>query len=240
MRRVSTPAPRRDLHVALLRDLGADLLGGVLGVGTALSTEQLEARYGVSRTVVREAVKVLESVGVLTARRRVGLVVRPPQEWDALSPLVVGWRLAGADRHRQLAEISELRRGVEPVAAALAARRDEAEHVARMRAAVEGMAATGPAGDLGAYLAHDVDFHTALLQASGNRALASMAGLVEQALAGRTEHDLMPAVPEPQAIRWHREIAEAIASGDAVRAEATMRLVVDEAADAMAQQDPAG
>ena len=114
MRRVTTPAPRRDLHVALLRDLGADLLGGVLGVGTALSTEQLEARYGVSRTVVREAVKVLESVGVLTARRRVGLVVRPPQEWDALSPLIVGWRLAGADRHRQLAEISELRRGVEP------------------------------------------------------------------------------------------------------------------------------
>ncbi|WP_370890490.1 FadR/GntR family transcriptional regulator [Janibacter sp. GXQ6167] len=221
------------LHDALLRRLGDDLVTGELAAGTVLTMEQIEDRYGVSRTVVREVIKVLQSLGVVTSRRRVGITVQPEHAWEALSPVIVQWRLDGPRRLDHLREISELRRGIEPVAAALAAQRASRDQIERLRAAVTGMSVTGPAGDLTAYLAHDVDFHQCLLEASGNPMLASLTGLVKEALTGRTTHDLMPATPEPQAIAWHVEIAAAVGAGDAVRAEEAARLIVEEARSAV-------
>lgn len=232
MTRMLTAAPA-GLHSQMLDALGADLASGALAPGQVLSSERLEERYGVSRTVVREAVRVLEQLGIVHSRRRVGISIRPQQEWEALSPFVIRWRLAGPGRLDQLREISEMRTGIEPVAAGLAARRATEEDRAALVAAAGGMLVSGSVGDLEAYLAHDVIFHTTLLRASGNAAFAGLVPIVTEALAGRTHHRLMPTRPAAEAIRWHREIAEAITLGDAASAEHHARLVVAEAYSAI-------
>lgn len=225
------------LHHRVLARVGDDLAHGRIGAGDVMSMEQIEERYTVSRTVVREVVKVLESIGVATSRRRVGVTFQPESEWEALSPVVIHWRLEGPRRLAQLREVSELRRGIEPQAAWLAAQRADAQEARALRDAAQGMADTGPTGDLQAYLGHDIDFHHALLTASGNALLASFAPFVVEALRGRTDHDLMPEIPEQQAIDWHLEVATAVTDGRPELAEEAMRRIVTEAQQAMEEID---
>lgn len=228
------------LHHSVLTRIGADLTSGRLSAGDVFSMEQIEARYGVSRTVVREVIKVLESIGVATSRRRVGVTIQPESAWESLSPVIIHWRLEGPQRLAQLREVSELRRGVEPQAAWLAAQRATPEQIERLRTAAAGMARTGPKGELSAYLEHDIVFHRTLLEASGNALLAGFAPFVAEALTGRTDHDLMPDIPEQGAIDWHVEVAAAIADGHPELAEETTRRIVTEAQAAMDEIDAAG
>lgn len=228
------------LHHSVLTRIGADLTSGRLNAGDVFSMEQIEARYGVSRTVVREVIKVLESIGVATSRRRVGVTIQPESAWESLSPVIIHWRLEGPQRLAQLREVSELRRGVEPQAAWLAAQRATPEQIERLRAAAAGMAETGPKGELRTYLEHDIVFHRTLLEASGNALLAGFAPFVAEALTGRTDHDLMPDIPEQGAIDWHVEVAAAIADGHPELAEETTRRIVTEAQAAMDEIDAAG
>ncbi|MBC7549858.1 MAG: FadR family transcriptional regulator [Cellulomonas sp.] len=221
------------LHEQVLARLGPALVSGELTEGSVLTIDDLARQYGVSRTVARDVVKVLESLQLVTTRRRVGITVRPRTDWNAFDPRLIRWQLAGPDRTRQLRALSELRNAVEPTAAALAALRANPEQCGRMTAAVIGMSITGRQGDLEAYLQHDVAFHCALLQASGNDMFAALASVVGEVLAGRTHHDLMPAHPEPAAIRLHGDIAEAVAAGDSARAERATRAIMDEAKEAM-------
>lgn len=235
-----TSAQGGGLHHSVLTRIGSDLTTGRLAAGDVFSMEQIEARYGVSRTVVREVVKVLESIGVASSRRRVGVTIQPESSWEALSPVIIHWRLEGPQRLAQLREVSELRRGVEPQAARLAAERATPEQARRLQEAAAGMAETGPKGALLTYLQHDIDFHRALLEASGNALLAGFAPFVAEALTGRTEHDLMPEIPEQGAIDWHVEVAAAIAEGSPDRAEGAMRRIVTEAQAAMDEIGAAG
>src|SRR5664279_4349741 len=69
--------------------------------------QELEARYGVSRTVIREVVKVLESLQIVTSRRRVGVRVRPRHEWNVFDPRIIRWRLDGPDRPAPLRSLSQ-------------------------------------------------------------------------------------------------------------------------------------
>lgn len=230
-------SPQRSpgLHEDVLERLGPDLLWGELSTVRALRLELFEARYGVSRTAAREVVRVLEAMGVVSSRRRVGITVRPRSEWNVLDPRLIRWRLAGPERADQLRSLSQLRTGVEPVAAALAAEHATPEQCGELTAAVIAMSVTGQSGDLEAYLAADIRFHTALLEASGNELFAGMTDVVAEVLAGRTQHHLMPSRPEPVAIRLHGDVAEAVAAGDGTRAETAMRAILAEALGAMEQ-----
>jgi DNA-binding FadR family transcriptional regulator len=221
------------LHEQVLARIGPELVSGELAEGSVLRIEEIAQRHDVSRTVARDVVKVLESLQVVTSRRRVGVTVRPREQWNLFDPRLIRWRLAGPDRARQLRSLSELRHGVEPVAAALAAGHANPEQCGKLTAAVIGMSVTGKRGDLEAYLQHDIAFHCLLLEASGNDMFAVLASVVGEMLTGRTNHDLMPARPEPAAIRLHADVAEAVASGDAVWAERAMRAIADEAQQAM-------
>jgi DNA-binding FadR family transcriptional regulator len=228
----SVPVPP-GLHADLLDRLGRLLAAGELAPGTVLRAEELEARYGVSRTVVREAVRVLESMGMVRSRRRVGTVVAEPARWNVFDPMVIRWRLAGPHRDDQLRSLTELRAGFEPVAAGYAARRATPAQCGALTGAVMDMAVHGRSGDLEAYLDADVVFHRTLLEASGNEMLAALADVVAEVLAGRTHHGLMPATPNPEAIRLHADVAQAVQSGDAVAARRAMDAIVAEAAGAM-------
>jgi len=83
------------------------------------------------------------------------------------------------------------------------------------------------------YLTADIRFHRLLLEASGNGMLAALGGTVEAVLRGRTAHSLMPHVADQNAVQWHRDVAFAVASGDADAAAVAMRNIVSEADEAM-------
>ncbi|HWV48293.1 MAG TPA: GntR family transcriptional regulator, partial [Microbacterium sp.] len=96
-----------DLHGDLLDDLGRRIAAGELADGEVLTLARLEADYGASRTLVREAVRVLESRGMLSSRRRVGITVQPRARWDEFDPKIIQWTLAGPERQQHLEALME-------------------------------------------------------------------------------------------------------------------------------------
>ncbi|GAA3748135.1 DNA-binding FadR family transcriptional regulator [Spinactinospora alkalitolerans] len=234
---MAADADHRTLHNRVLADLGPAIAAGEYAAGHVFTLERLERDYGVSRTVAREAVRVLESMRLVVSRPRTGIRVRPAQEWSVFDPQLIRWRLAGPGRNDQLRSLTELRAAVEPPAAAAAARRAEPaqrEHIVRIN---ERMAATGAAGDLEAFLLLDIEFHRLILELSGNEMFAGLSGVVAEVLTGRTEYDLMPHHPRPEALRLHAHVASAIHGGLPDVAEAAMRAIVDEVVDALRSVD---
>lgn len=213
------------LHSRVLAELGRAIASGAYPPGTVLRIDELEARHGVSRTVVREAVRVLEAMRLVETRRRVGITVRRTEEWNVFDPAVIRWRLAGADRSRQLRSLTMLRTAVEPVAAGLAAAAATPGQCRELTVLSAEMAAAGRAADLEAYLVHDIAFHRVVLEASGNEMFARLGDVVAEVLTGRTEHHVVFTAPDPAAVTLHVKVAEAVRAGDARAAEDLMREV---------------
>lgn len=230
---MSSPSNAGALHGNLLSALGAGIVSGELAAGQVLTLEEVSAQHGVSRSVTREAMRVLESMGMIASRRRVGITIQPSTNWNVFDPRLIRWRLEAGDRAAQLVSLSELRRGVEPAAAALAARRATPDQCRVMAAAVSDMVVHGRSGDLAAYLLADKVFHQTLLEASGNEMFRALNDVVAEVLTGRTHHGLMPVQPNPAAIELHDVVARAIRLGDEEGAERAMRAIIDEAVTAV-------
>jgi DNA-binding FadR family transcriptional regulator len=224
------------LHDSLLGTLGAAIVSGEYPPGQVITLDGVSARHKMSRSVVREVVRVLESMGMVESRRRVGVTVQPAHKWNVFDPRLIRWRLESGDRTAQLLSLSELRRGFEPAAAALAARRADPHQCRIMAAAVSDMVVHGRSGDLDAYLLADKIFHQTMLEASGNEMFRALNGVVAEVLAGRTHHGMMPDIPNPAAIELHDEVARAIRMRDEPAAEKAMRAIIDEAASAVTEE----
>lgn len=225
------------LHGSLLSTLGTAIVSGRYPAGDVLTLDGVSTQHGLSRSVVREVIRVLESMGMVESRRRVGITIRASDKWNVFDPRLIRWRLEAGDRAAQLASLSELRRGFEPAAAGLAARRADPDQCRIMAAAVSDMVMHGRAGDLDAYLEADKLFHRTLLEASGNEMFRALNDVVSEVLTGRTHHRMMPATPNPAAIDLHDQVARAIRMGDEAAAEQAMRAIIDEASSAVAEQD---
>ncbi|MGW0790783.1 FadR/GntR family transcriptional regulator [Streptomyces sp. NPDC002911] len=211
--------PAHGLHTHVLDALGMEIAAGDCPPGRVLRTDELAQRFDVSRTVVREVIRVLESMHLVESRRRVGVTVRPTEEWNVYDPQVIRWRLAGSDRPRQLRSLTVLRSAVEPVAAGLAARHASAEQCAALTECALGMVANSRGQQLEGYLRHDIAFHRIVLNASGNEMFARLGDVVAEILAGRTHHQVMFEDPDPAAVTLHVRLAEAVREGDAAGAE---------------------
>ncbi|MEH0972634.1 FadR/GntR family transcriptional regulator [Micromonospora sp. CPCC 205546] len=221
------------LHARVLDRLGTAICDGELAPGSVLNIDELVDRYAVSRSVVREVLRVLASIGFIETRRRVGVMIRPAEDWNVFDPQVIRWRLASAGRIVQLRSITELRTAIEPHAAWLAAGRvghDEASDLVGLAAK---MWAAGKAGDEERFLQLDIEFHRRILVASGNEMFVRLQDLIAEVLTGRHQHHLMPHHPHEQALQLHAEVAQAIQRRDGERARRAMVQLMEQAFDEM-------
>lgn len=225
----SSPA----MHERVLEAVGIAIASGTLPPGSRLTLEGLQQEYGISRTVARDTMKVLESMNLVYSRRRVGIVVQERGLWNVFDPKLVRWRLASDRREIQYSSLTELRIAVEPIAAAGAARRASAAERAKLVALAGDLRRLGEAGDLEAFLAVDIEFHRLLLHSCGNEMFASLVGMVAEVLTSRTKQGLMPFKPRNEALQAHEDVAAAVARGDAVMAETAVHHILDEVRNAM-------
>jgi DNA-binding FadR family transcriptional regulator len=218
--------PRRGLHGAVVHEIGVRILNGELKPGETLPDNGALHEADVSRTVVREAIKVLAAKGLVESRPKVGTRVRPRREWNLLDPDVLAWQVeAGADA-RFLEQALELRRMIEPAAARLAAERATDEQIAALYEAYEEMFAAGD--DLDAFMAPDLRFHSLLLEACGNELLEHMSEIFTAVLRTVFAYSSSSSRSYPRAARRHKAIAKAIEARDPDAAEqAVLRLIDD-------------
>ena len=229
-RRSPEPSPAPVLHNAVLERLGIEIAQGIRPPGSVITLAQLEGEIGVSRTVIREVVRILESMGMVESRRRVGITVLPVAAWSVLDPQLIRWRLKGDERLTQLHRLTEMRLALEPTAARLAAHKAPAEVGLELLELASRLRILGEAGQGHSrpYLETDIAFHALLLAASGNDMIASLHGIVTEVLAGRTELGLLPEHPVAIAFDNHEAVARAIVDRDEDLAEQHARAVVME------------
>jgi DNA-binding FadR family transcriptional regulator len=226
-------SPEAGLHARVLDQLGTAICGRQLGPGSVLHIDDLVDRYAVSRSVVREVLRVLAAMGFIETRRRVGIMIRPATDWNVFDPQVIRWRLASAGRMAQLRSITELRTAIEPHAAWLAAVRATPGEASDLVGIAAKMWAAGKAGVEEEFLRLDIEFHRRVLLASGNEMFIKLQELVAEVLTGRHHYHLMPHHPDEHALELHAEVAQAIQRRDGERARNAMVQIMEQAFDEM-------
>lgn len=213
----------RGLHGQLVQQLGQMIVSGDLGADRPLVPEEIGQRFEVSRTVVRESLRVLEAKGLVSARPNVGTRVRPVSDWNLLDPDIIEWRAFGPQRDDQRRELNELRWTIEPLAARLAAGHDREDVQQRLTDMVEIMGHALGQGDPITFARADAEFHSLLIQLAGNRMLEHLSGIVSAALQVSGGPVTGCDRPNEVAVAHHGRIADALAAGDGAGAEAAMR-----------------
>jgi len=221
------------LHARVLDLLGLAICAGDLASGAVVRIDQLQERYGVSRSVIREAIRVLASMGLVASRRRVGVQVQPATLWNLYDPQVIGWRLASPGRTAQLRSLTELRTAIEPEAARLAALRAPLADAGELMGLAGRLWAAGQADNAETFLNLDIRFHRLVLASSGNEMFARLSNLVEAVLIGRTQYGLMPRHPHNEALQLHVDVASAIQRGAGGDAQAAMQGIMARTFDEM-------
>jgi DNA-binding FadR family transcriptional regulator len=217
------PAIVRNLTFGMLDALGRSIVTGAYD-GHRFPTEaELASEHSVSRSVTREAVKMLTAKGLLTARPRKGTTVQPSSSWNLFDTDVLRWLLERKFSLELLSQFSELRIAIEPAAAALAAKAGDAAAVEAIRQGYRGMEAA-EAGD-GDPLEADIAFHIAVLNASANPFYMQFRDVVATALhtsirftnrfQGRTA-----------SLPVHHAVLAAIERGDADGARDAMAVII--------------
>jgi DNA-binding FadR family transcriptional regulator len=223
-----TPGKSLRLHGMIARDLGVGIVSGRYRTGDLLNNEiEASERLKVSRSAYREAIRILDAKGLVHSRPKVGTRVSAPESWHLLDPDVLSWIFESDPDETLLANLFELRRIVEPEAAALAASRRTREHLHGMKRALEGMAQHSLVTEAGRLA--DREFHSTLLRASSNAFLASLTSGIAAAITWTTmfkqRKNRLVRDPMPD----HQRVYDAIEAADPVAAHKAMRVLVDEA-----------
>src|SRR5438034_7822393 len=218
--------PRRGLHGELVHNIGLRILRGELRPGDSLPIDDdPTGDLNVSRTVVREAIKVLAAKGLVEARPKTGTQVRERRYWNLMDPDVLAWRLEANPGDDFFVDVFELRRLMEPAAARLAAGRASSQEVADLEDALADMKAA--VDDRDAYIAADVRFHSLILDACHNELLANL-GATLRAVFRASFARTMPVARAT--IGQHAAITTAIRARDGTAAERAMLELIDRTA----------
>ncbi|RLP26664.1 FadR/GntR family transcriptional regulator [Mesorhizobium sp. YM1C-6-2] len=168
------------VHASLANEIGMRIVRGDYPPGTILPNEaKWSQTFEVSRSAVREAIKMLMAKSLLSSRPKVGSWVEPRERWNLLDRDVLGWYAAAPDREAFLRTVQEFRHIIEPEATALAAERRTDEQMVEISTACREM---GEATSLASRTQADTRFHLAILHASGNELLVPLGVLIESAL----------------------------------------------------------
>jgi DNA-binding FadR family transcriptional regulator len=234
---------RLRLHGTIAHELGTLIVSGRLKPGALLENEiDASDRLKVSRTAYREAVRILAAKGLVEARPKVGTRVSALHRWHLLDPDVLTWIFAGEPDSKLIGALFELRRIVEPQAAALAASRRTAADLKMMERALEAMTTYSLADEAGR--TGDQEFHAALLSASGNPFLESLTSGIVTAVARTTlfkqRHQPLARDPVPD----HVSVYEAIKDRKPKRAQQAMARLIElalrDTTDAHGRRRPKG
>ncbi|MBB5519798.1 FadR/GntR family transcriptional regulator [Amphiplicatus metriothermophilus] len=216
-----------NLTSRIAQALGRAIAVGDYPPGATLPPEsELVTHFGASRTVLREAVKMLTAKGLIDSRPRRGTIVKPEAEWNLADPDILSWLLHRRNVLPLMLEFVDVRLAIEPSAAMLAARNGDQEAIEEMRAAIERMrdAVVGDDDPLSA----DIAFHVAILKAGGNRFFWSLRYMIEVALRFSIRITNKRKADKDEMVNDHMRIFEAIAARDQQAAEAAMRsLIID-------------
>lgn len=222
------PELGRNLTYGLLDNLGRAIVTGWFERERFPTEAELAKQHGVSRSVTREAVKMLTAKGLLSARPRQGTVVQPTTSWNLFDADVLRWLLERQFSVELLKQFNQLRVAIEPEAAALAARlagEDDLKRISdgldRMIAAEKGLDDT---------LEADIAFHIAILRGSGNPFYAQFRDVVSTAL--RTSIRFTNRIKGHTAnVGDHAPVRDAILARDADGARVAMRALIGDVLD---------
>ena len=217
---------KRGVHGQTVRELARRILVGEYAEGDTIDVASLEQDLDVSRTALREALKVLAAKGLVDARQKRGTFVRARSDWNLLDADIIRWQFAERSDAGFLDNLHEVRRIVEPAGARLAAERRTDDDLKILEAALDTMAqADGHAAEADDA---DLEFDRALLASTHNELLIRMEVLLETGLATR-DRLVHGADPHDDPVPSHRAVLDAIRSQDPDAAEAAVYALLDKA-----------
>ncbi|MCL7998864.1 FadR family transcriptional regulator [Brucella sp. 21LCYQ03] len=216
---------------SVISALAADICSNLFVPGSYLERESdLSARYNVSRTVIREALKVLESKGLVRSRSRVGTVVCDPDEWNILDPQVIEWLGDRVIEFNLLDCVLEARRSIEPAAVILAAQHATTQEIADIDKAWQMM--RDAEGNIAKFTESDVLFHSCLLKASHNQIFRQLSHTISAALKYSLQTSNEIAETRDEAIAAHGNLVEALRMRDKDKATEAIQFILS-----MAERD---
>ncbi len=220
----------RNVHGHAVDLIAEAIITGRYAPGTTLPPEpQLGEVLGVSRTVVREAVKSLVAKGLLVTGPKVGTRVLAQAQWNWFDPDVVGWLSKAGLTREFLRDLQELRRVVEPAAVRMAAERAGTQDLAEIEAAYAGMKDAIEHG--GDYVTHDLRFHQGLLRACHNRMLVQMSKALGALLRTSFEISTTRQDGPANSLPLHRAVLDAVLARSPDQAEQAILVLIDAARD---------
>lgn len=219
------------------QQMAAEIRTGRIVAGERLPTEaRLAEQFRVSRTVVREAVSRLKSLGLVDSRQGSGVFVTAKARYTPLD-----FDPAHTESREAVIQIAEVRRALEAEAASLAAQRRTKDDVTRIRQAVQALDKAVRNGGDG--IEEDVLFHQAIADASHNPFLIDtlkyLSQFMRQAIAVTRANEARRADFTVQVHHEHAALLEAIAAGDAPRARLSAARHMRNASRRIASADPA-
>lgn len=217
------------LSQRMTQELGRAIVCGEFNANESLPSEAVLCEsFGVSRTAVREAVKMLSAKGLISSRQRQGIRILPEEEWNILDSDLLRWSLESNPSMRVLKEFLQMRIAIEPEAAALAARNARPAKLAAIREALNRMD-LAKSGSPEEALEADIDFHISILYASENRFFIRMRDFTRTALNVSIRHTNVIKSNPSGVVKDHSLVFSAIEAGDAELARQRMFLLIDEA-----------
>jgi len=220
----------RSLPAQLILSLGQQIISAEILPGTVLTSDSLVEKFGVSRTVVREALKVLQDKGVVKARTKTGTIVLERHEWNLLDPDVINWMKTSGLGPELIKDLEEVRASYEPWAARIAAKRRGSKDIAVLTTALKRMAeafySEGPTSNqIGEA---DAQFHQALLDATQNE-LIKRIGILFIPLLRIRDDMVRHVIEDSEFLVQHQSVLDAIIEEDADAAEYAMKTLLETA-----------
>lgn len=207
--------PRRGVFGYFVHELGRRIVSGDYPVGATLPNEpDLVEQFGISRTVIREAMKCLAGKGLVEIKTRVGTRVKERSNWHHLDTDVMVWYYETGPSVEIMRSIKDLRLALEPEATARAALRRTESDIAAINSAYEEMAST--IGDVNSNADADLRFHTAIFAATHNMIYSQLIDLIAVGIyANRTlsDHEDI-AEGQKRSLPLHKAILDAIVAQD--------------------------